>query len=66
MLRTLMYLSLIPYHKAYKEIDKVPFSLRLIFALCLELYMLLNSRANVPAQDVLFFIQNKQTRNLKR
>jgi hypothetical protein len=61
-----MYLSLIPYHKAYKEIDKVPFLLRLIFALCLELYMLLNSRANVPAQDVLFFIQNKQTRNLKR
>lgn len=58
--------SLIPYHKAYKEIDKVPFSLRLIFALCLELYMLLNSQANVPAQDVLFLIQNKQTRNLKR
>jgi hypothetical protein len=28
--------------------------------------MLLNSQANVPAQDVLFHIQNKQTRNLKR
>jgi hypothetical protein len=28
--------------------------------------MLLNSQANVPAHDVLFLIQNKQTRNLKR